>query len=230
MNKSKRMAILKHRKRRKKLEERRKMIALAGVPATAAKQAPAVAVAKAPPAPKKPVAKKKAEAVAAKPKAAKAKAAAPKAKAVKAKAAEAAPKKPAAKKKAEAAPKAVAAKPKAKVRKAKAGGCYTEEIRTGGARQGFRIVTLDDHDATLSHVDFPGRYRVSKYGVNVQNLDNVGVAAIDQAIEESDLIVIDEIGKMELFSPHFREAVLKAVDSGKKVLGTIMLSPTPFTV
>ena len=112
--------------------------------------------------------------------------------------------------------------------KVKAGGFYTEEIRTGGTRQGFRIVTLDGHDATLSHVDFSGSYRVSKYGVNVQNLDNVGVNAIDRAIEESDLIVIDEIGKMELFSPRFREAVLKAIDSGKKVLGTIMLSPNPF--
>ena len=112
--------------------------------------------------------------------------------------------------------------------KAKAGGFFTEEIRTGGARQGFRIVTLDGHDAILSHVDFPGRYKVSKYGVDVQNLDNVGVAAINQAIEESDLIVIDEIGKMELFSPRFREAVLKAIDSGKKVLGTVMLSPNSF--
>ena len=112
--------------------------------------------------------------------------------------------------------------------KAKAGGFYTEEIRTGGTRQGFRIVSLNGQDATLSHVDFPGRYRVSKYGVNVQNLDNVGVTAIERAIEESDLIVIDEIGKMELFSPRFREAVLKAIDSGKKVLGTVMLSPNPF--
>jgi len=112
--------------------------------------------------------------------------------------------------------------------KAKAGGFYTEEIRTGGTRRGFRIVTLDGQDAILSHVDFPGRYRVSKYGVNVQNLDNIGVTAIDRAIEESDLIVIDEIGKMELFSPRFREAVLKAVNSGRKVLGTIMLSPNPF--
>jgi nucleoside-triphosphatase len=112
--------------------------------------------------------------------------------------------------------------------KAKAGGFYTEEIRTGGARQGFRIVTLDGDDAILAHVDSLSRYRVSKYGVNVQNLDNVGVAAINQAIEESDLIVIDEIGKMELFSPRFREAVLKAIDSGQKVLGTVMLSPNPF--
>ncbi len=111
---------------------------------------------------------------------------------------------------------------------AKAGGFYTEEIRSGGTRQGFRIVTLDGHDAILAHVDNHSRYRVSKYGVDVQNLDNVGVAAINQAIEISDLIVIDEIGKMELFSPRFREAVLKAIDSGKKVLGTIMLSPNPF--
>ena len=112
--------------------------------------------------------------------------------------------------------------------KAKAGGFYTEEIRTGGARQGFRVVTLDGQETVLSHVDFPGHHRVSKYGVNVQNLDIIGVTAIERAIEESDLIVIDEIGKMELFSPRFREAVLKAVNSGKKVLGTVMLSPNPF--
>ena len=111
---------------------------------------------------------------------------------------------------------------------AKAGGFYTEEIRSGGTRLGFRIVTLDGQNAILAHVDSHSRYRVSKYGVDVQNLDNVGVATINQAIDESDLIVIDEIGKMELFSPSFREAVLKAIDSGKKVLGTVMLSPHPF--
>jgi nucleoside-triphosphatase len=109
----------------------------------------------------------------------------------------------------------------------KAGGFYTEEIRSGGIRQGFRIVTLDGHDAILSHVDNPSRYRVSKYGVDIQNLDSIGVAAIERAIAESDLIVIDEIGKMELFSPRFREAALKAIDSGKRVLGTIMLNPHP---
>jgi nucleoside-triphosphatase len=112
--------------------------------------------------------------------------------------------------------------------KAKAGGFYTEETRDCGIRLGFRIVTLDGQDAILAHVDSHSRYRVSKYGVEVQNLDNVGVAAINRAVEESDLIVIDEIGKMELLSPSFREAVLKAIDSGKKVLGTIMLNPYPF--
>jgi nucleoside-triphosphatase len=112
--------------------------------------------------------------------------------------------------------------------KAKAGGFYTEEIRSGGIRQGFRIITLDGQDAILAHVDTPSRYRVSKYGVDITNLDNIGVAAINRALKESDLIVIDEIGKIELFSPRFMEAVLKAIDSSKKVLGTIMLNPHPF--
>ncbi len=110
----------------------------------------------------------------------------------------------------------------------KAGGFYTEEIKSGGTRQGFRIVTLDGQDAVLAHVDNPSRYRVSKYGVDISNLDSIGVAAIERAMAESDLIVIDEIGKMELFSPRFRETVLKAIDSGKKVLGTVMLKPHPF--
>jgi nucleoside-triphosphatase len=109
-----------------------------------------------------------------------------------------------------------------------AGGFYTEEIRTARLRQGFRIITFDGHDAVLSHIDTPGRYRVSKYGVDIANLENIGVAAVERAIAESDLIVIDEIGKMELFSDRFKEAVLKAIDSRKKVLGTIMLNPNPF--
>ena len=112
--------------------------------------------------------------------------------------------------------------------KVNAGGFYTEEIRIGGVRQGFRIVTLDGKRATLAHINISSPYKVSKYKVDIDNLNNVGVAALHQALEESDLIVIDEIGKMELLSPHFKEIVLRAIDSGKKVLGTIMLSPHPF--
>jgi nucleoside-triphosphatase len=110
----------------------------------------------------------------------------------------------------------------------RAGGFYTEEIRTGGVRQGFQIVSLDGQTGTLSHVNIPGRYHVGKYGVNTDILDSIGVNAINHAIKEDALVVIDEIGKMELVSPLFREAVLKAITCGKKVLGTIMLNPHPY--
>jgi nucleoside-triphosphatase len=112
--------------------------------------------------------------------------------------------------------------------KGKAGGFYTEEIRRQGVRQGFKLVTLDGQSAVLSHINLPSRYRVGKYGVDVDSLDRVGVAALNQAVRECQLVVIDEIGKMELFSVKFREAVENILNSGKRLLGTIMLSPHPY--
>lgn len=110
----------------------------------------------------------------------------------------------------------------------RAGGFYTEEVRTGGVRQGFRIVTLDGREAILAHVNISSPYQVSKYKVDINSLDKVGVPAIHQALKECDLTIIDEIGKMELLSLQFKEAVHQAMDSDKKVLGTIMLNPHPF--
>ena len=110
----------------------------------------------------------------------------------------------------------------------KAVGFYTEEIRDGGARQGFRLITLDGQEAILAHVNIHSPYRVSKYGVDIDILDRVGVFALKQAAKECELVVIDEIGRMELFSANFREAVLKIINSGTKVLGTIMSSPNPW--
>ena len=112
--------------------------------------------------------------------------------------------------------------------KLKGGGFYTQEIRTRDIRQGFRIITLDGQEAILAHVGISSSYQVSKYQVDTDALDRVGVSAVRRAVQGFDLIVIDEIGKMELISPQFKEAVTQAINSGKKVLGTIMLNPHPF--
>jgi len=111
--------------------------------------------------------------------------------------------------------------------KGRAGGFYTEEMRSGGVRQGFRLITMDGQTAILAHINFKSPYRVSRYGVDIESLDKVGVSALEQAAKESDLVVVDEIGKMELFSPKFGETVQSIISSGKKVLGTIMLQPNP---
>ena len=112
--------------------------------------------------------------------------------------------------------------------KGEAGGFYTEEIRSQGTRLGFKLVTLNGQEAILAHVDIGGRYRVGKYGVDIDSLDRVGVSALHQATEHCDLVVVDEIGKMELFSANFREAVLQIIGGGKMVLGTIMLVSNPW--
>ena len=112
--------------------------------------------------------------------------------------------------------------------KVKAGGFYTEEMRAGGVREGFRLITLDGQSATLAHVGISSPLKVSKYGVDTGTLDRVGVSALRRALQESSIIVIDEIGKMELLSPGFREVVTEAINSDKRILGTIMLNPHPF--
>jgi nucleoside-triphosphatase len=109
-----------------------------------------------------------------------------------------------------------------------AGGFYTEEIRNQGIREGFKIIALDGKSAVLSHIDIRSPHRVNKYGVDTGNIDRIAVPAIEEAIRNKDIVVIDEIGKMELFSQSFKDAVLKALNSEKKVLGTILLASHPW--
>jgi len=109
-----------------------------------------------------------------------------------------------------------------------AGGFYTEEIRNHGIRQGFRIITLDGESATLAHSGISSPYRVSKYGVDINSMDRVAIPAVREAICNRDIVVIDEIGKMELFSHSFRDVVIEALKSEKRVLGTIMLASHPW--
>ena len=110
----------------------------------------------------------------------------------------------------------------------KAGGFYTEEMRAAGIRYGFKIVTLDGEEGILAHADIQTPYRVGKYGVDIGEFERVGVASLEKAARESRLVVIDEIGKMELLSPRFKEVVLKIVNGRKRILGTIMLAPHPW--
>jgi nucleoside-triphosphatase len=103
-----------------------------------------------------------------------------------------------------------------------AGGFYTSEIREAGRRQGFKIVTLDGEEGILAHADVKGPPRVSKYGVNLRDLEGVGVAALMQAMANARCVVVDEIGKMELFSERFREVVMAAIEGDSMVVGTAM--------
>jgi nucleoside-triphosphatase len=109
-----------------------------------------------------------------------------------------------------------------------AGGFVTEEIRERGARVGFALRTLDGRWATLAHVDRRGLPRVGKYGVSLDALDEVGVPALRAALAAGRLVVVDEIGKMEMASPAFREAVEAALRGPGVVLGTILAAADPW--
>ena len=111
----------------------------------------------------------------------------------------------------------------------RAAGFYTEEIRDGGIRVGFRLVTLAGDEGVLAHIDFKTSERLGKYALDLSALEAVGVDAIRKAVQGERLIVVDEIGPMEIRSAPFREAVLDALDSELPVLATIFLRSLPFT-
>src|SRR6266480_860982 len=110
-----------------------------------------------------------------------------------------------------------------------AGGFYTEEIRNGGTRTGFKIVTLDGEEVVFAHVDLKTPEHLGKYRLDLSALESIGVNAIRQAVRERRHVVIDEIGPMEIRSAIFRDAVNEALDSEVPVLATIFARSMLFT-
>jgi nucleoside-triphosphatase len=112
-----------------------------------------------------------------------------------------------------------------------AGGFYTEEIRERGERVGFKIITLDGETAVLAHVDFKTRQRLGKYGLDLSVLETIGVEALRAAVDARQLVVIDEIGPMEIRSAIFCDVVRDVLDSPEPsgILATITARSLPFT-
>jgi len=104
----------------------------------------------------------------------------------------------------------------------KPGGLYCPEIREGGVRLGFKIIDLmTGEERILAHVDQRDGPQVSRYRVNVKNVDEMSEAAIGRALREADFVVIDEIAPMEMYSEGFKRAVAAALDSDKPLLAII---------
>ena len=109
-----------------------------------------------------------------------------------------------------------------KARGIKIGGMTTKEQREGEARVGFLIQDVfTGKQGWLAHVNQPNGPRIGKYGVNLRDLEDTGAKAIRDAARTADIIIIDEIGPMELHSQAFKLSVKEAMDSGKPVIATI---------
>ncbi len=107
------------------------------------------------------------------------------------------------------------------------GGMISRETRDGCARMGFEVIDLtSDKHGWLAHVDQKTGPQVGKYRVNLADLDRIGAKAIIEATKKFDVIAIDEIGPMELYSAKFKQAVEEAFDSRKLVLAVVHAKAT----
>ena len=106
-------------------------------------------------------------------------------------------------------------------------GFFTREMRQKGKRVGFSITTLDGKEGVLAHQDTKSRFRVGKYGVNLEHIDQIAVPSM-LPTKADEILVIDEVGKMECFSSLFRQTLLNVLDSDNSVIGSIALKGDEF--
>lgn len=99
-------------------------------------------------------------------------------------------------------------------------GFFTREIKEKGRRTGFSITTLDGKRGILAHEDIKSPFRVGKYGVNLEDIDQIAVPSMIPAMPD-EIVVIDEVGKMECFSSLFRQTLVKVLDAQHPVIGSI---------
>jgi nucleoside-triphosphatase len=102
------------------------------------------------------------------------------------------------------------------------GGVISSEIRRQGTRVGFSLEDLLTHETgILAHADQKDGPRVGKYRVNLADVERVGATAMQRAVAEADVVVVDELGPMELYSLPFIESVELALRSEKILVGII---------
>ena len=106
------------------------------------------------------------------------------------------------------------------------GGFYTEEIREDNERVGFKIKTLSGMEGILSHVNIDSKYKISRYGVDIDAFENICLEELRKAINDNHIkyIIIDEIGTMELFSNSYKKLLLDLLKCNKQVIGTIYMN------
>ena len=104
-------------------------------------------------------------------------------------------------------------------------GFYTEEVRAYGQRRGFRVTTFSGRTGTLADVRLKTRHRVGRYGVDLTGFEALVLPELER---QADLMLIDEIGKMECFSPRFIDSVRRLLDALTLVVGTVALKGSGF--
>uniref|UniRef100_A0A383VHM5 AAA+ ATPase domain-containing protein n=1 Tax=Tetradesmus obliquus TaxID=3088 RepID=A0A383VHM5_TETOB len=94
-------------------------------------------------------------------------------------------------------------------------GFYTEEVRAGGERQGYDVVTLSGQRGPLARVGTAcrGSPMVGHYVVDVPSFEALALPAIAPSHPATRLVVIDDVGKMELLSAAFYPAVQQVLDN-----------------
>ncbi|KAL1461468.1 hypothetical protein WDU94_013361 [Cyamophila willieti] len=103
-------------------------------------------------------------------------------------------------------------------------GFYTSEVRAGGQRTGFDVVLLNGGTrGPLARVasSAPGP-KVGKYTVDLKSFESLVLPILSpEKLKVSQVLILDEIGKMELFSKQFETLVQRIFQTSQIILATV---------
>ena len=106
-------------------------------------------------------------------------------------------------------------------------GFTTAELREQGRRVGFEVESFDGGRALLAGVELTGPPRVGRYGVDLEAFERVALPAL--RAPPDGVVLIDELGKMELASAPFRETVERLLETPVPLAATVQLGRHPLT-
>jgi len=104
-----------------------------------------------------------------------------------------------------------------KERGVKVGGIVSRELRTNNMRIGFDLST--DDKSVLASLTGRGP-KVGKYFVNLEGC-RFAAERLKDAVKNSDIIICDEIGPMDLKSKEFIDSVKDLLNVNKKVIAVV---------
>jgi nucleoside-triphosphatase len=109
------------------------------------------------------------------------------------------------------------------------GGFLTREIREDGERVGFTVEEIGGSNALLAHVALSDGPMVGRYHVDVAAFEGLALPAIRRAARRGGVVIIDELGQMELFSPAFISSFNQLLEQAVPLVATVHARQHPVT-
>lgn len=106
-------------------------------------------------------------------------------------------------------------------------GFYTEEVKNDFDRIGFDCVSLDGKRQRIADVDMPSDVRIGRYGINIKAFEDFALQTISNFSNRNKIIIIDEIGPIQLLSKKFKQQICNILSSTNCVIGTIFYEKHP---
>lgn len=106
-------------------------------------------------------------------------------------------------------------------------GFYSEEVVVNYQRTGFKVISLDGTESIFASIYSNSLTRVGRYGIDIKKFENIAIHSINKSLNQNKIIVIDEIGPMQISSNKFLYTIENLLESSHTVLGTIYFDSHP---